>query len=162
MGNNKKELAKQRSFIYKLTKSQIVDLLKECGLVLNTNIYSEYDGKLLPAIEKGYNKENDTWEIFIRCKTTDKYLNDINNMVASFMPSFFTSKYSMLDSMVVLTDYSLHELTICGDEERAINLQNVFANFMYKQFGEDYRTSYNEYITKLMEENEQAESPEEF
>lgn len=152
MDKNKKELAKQRSFVCKLTKSQIVNLLKECGLVLNTTVYSEFDGKHLPAIERGYNKETDEWELFIRCKVIDKQLNNVYNFVKSKMPAKLQTYYSPMESVVNITDFSFCELSITQDEERAIKLQSTFARFMYKQFGEYYKTKYNSYVKKVIKE----------
>lgn len=146
----KRMLAKERSFVGKLTNAQIEKILLKCGYVLNKILYDDY-GETLPAIERGYDSEKDEYSIFIRCKK----INPVADKVAHALKSatkINLSNYNLTDSIVMLKDFEFIELTVLSDN--ISNNQEIYARHMYNLFGEYYRKEYNKNIRKNVKQKE--------
>lgn len=150
----KRKLAKERSFVGKLTNAQIENLLNKCGYALNKNVYTD-DGEKLPAIERGYDGEKDEYSIFIRCTKQDKVATIVHNTLTSALNLPF-SQFNLSDCIVMLKDFEFIELSIQTDEHS--NSQQVYAKYMYNLFGEYYRKEYNKNIRKNIREQEKEKS----
>ena len=154
--NEQKQLAKQKSFIAKLSRKQIVELLNKCGYILNTNVYSEFDDKKLPAIETGYINNNTECVIFIRAIKVDKQMSQIYNAVKSNL-NILSQSFNPNETIIMIKDFEFCEVqTFLGNSEQ--NNQKIFANFMYNLFGEYYRTKYNNSIRKQIKEQQNENS----
>lgn len=137
--------AKNLSFVMKLTKKDIIELLYKLGnYTLNENVYSEDDGKKLPAIERYYNPEKNEYQIMLRCKNNDTTIEELYNTLTIHMPFLVSGGYNPRNSIIILSDYMLQELNMGHDV--GSNKQLIYAKFMYEKFGEYYKQKYNKYI----------------
>ena len=150
MKQSKRMLAKERSFVAKLTNAQIENLLEKCGYILNKNVYDDF-GRNLPTIERGYNSEKDEYTVFIRCIKTDSVTNNVANALKFNFP--FMTDYDVRSSMIMLTDFSFVEVRLSYEDSSDNN--KIYANFMYNLFGEYYRKKYNKYVRSEIKKQEQ-------
>ncbi len=152
----KKLKAKNTSFVMKLTKKDIVELLYKLeNYKLNENVYSETDGKKLPAIERYYNSEKNEYQIMLRCKNDDTIIEELYNTLTIHMPFLVSGGYNPRNSIIILSDYNIQELNMGYDV--GSNKQLVYAKFMYEKFGEFYKQKYNKYIRKKFKKEQTKE-----
>ena len=156
MNNKKIEKikAKERSFVMKLTKADIVDILKKCNYTLDENVYSEEDGKHLPSIERCYNPEKQEYQLFIRCKHTDKVIDKMYNSLLSTFPILSSGTFNPCSAVILVSDYDFTEICTAPHNE---NSQEIFARYMYEKFGEYYRIKYNQTVRKEIKKSKDEE-----
>lgn len=148
--------AKERSFVMKLTKKDIAELLQKFGYSLNENVYSEENGKKLPAIERGYNEEKKEYYIMLRCLNNDTTAQDLYNTLTIKMPYLVSGGYNPRQSVIMLSDFSITELSL--GMENNTDKQLIYAKYMYEKFGEFYRDKYNKQVRQeINSKNEQIE-----
>lgn len=153
---NRKLIAHANSFVMKLTKKDLIELLYRLGnYKLNENVYSECDGKKLPSIERNYNKETNSYEIFIRCVNNDKLAEDLYNSLTLSIPFLISGGYNPRDVLLLLTDFSISQIAFSCEDK--VSKQLIYAKFMYEKFGEYYRQKYNQHIRKTKKLNTQSE-----
>jgi len=150
----KRMIAKEKSFVAKLTNSQIQNILHKCGFVLNTNVYDDF-GVKLPSIERGYDSETDEYSIFIRCTKINPVADKVTHAL-KFATKINLSNYSLTDSIVMLKDFEFTELSLSCDETS--NNNQIYAKFMYNLFGEYYRKEYNKNVRKIIKEQENTKN----
>ena len=146
---------KERSFVMKLSKKDIEKLLQKFGYLLNENIYSEFDGKKLPAIERGYNSEKGEYQIMLRCINADKTSEDLYNTLTIKMPYLVSGGYNPRQSVIMLSDFSITELSF--GMENNTDKQLIYALFMYEKFGEYYKEKYNQSVRKEIKNSKSTE-----
>lgn len=155
INNLEKLKAKERSFVLKLTKKDIENLLQKFGYSLNENVYSEENGKKLPAIERGYNEEKKEYQIMLRCLNNDTTAEDLYNTLTIKMPYLVSGGYNPRQSVIMLSDYSITELSL--GMENHTDKQLIYARYMYEKFGEFYRDKYNKYVRQEIRESKKEQ-----
>lgn len=152
--NLEKELAKQKSFVYKLTKTDIEKLLSKLGYAI-TKI-EDINGKLVPLITKNYNKETKTFSIVIHCKKnfnkreqelTKVFFGKIHPIFAGVSDSYLKA---ISITTFILTDYIINHINI----NEIPNLQSVYAHFMWDKFGDYYKTMYNKNVRQELKKQQ--------
>lgn len=144
-------IAKERSFVMKLTKQDIQTILHKCGYTINQNAQDQ-TGKILPPIEKFYNCEKNEYQLMIRVKHAKDNNSQLYNAMASKIPTIVSLDYNPNISIVFLTDFSFLELSVFDEET---NNQTIYAQFMYHKFGEYYREKYNHNVRKEIKHEKQ-------
>ena len=148
--------AKESSFVMKLTKKDIVEILSRAGgYTLNEHLISESDGKILPAIERGYNEEKNQYQIFVRCSQNNPSINALYSSISQSMPNM-AKVMNPNDCCVIISDFDITFLGVFADLDQE-NKQLSFARFMYNKFGEYYREKYNKHVRKQIKEQKGQE-----
>ena len=138
------EKAKQTSFLAYLTDKDIICLLNECGYKLDINIESKSDGARKP-ITRRYDSRNR--KIIIEVCAINEFSEQIMNALAFKMPLLLNSALRQYNtSFIVIKDFEI--INFMSIEQNASELQNKFAQFMYKKFGERYRIRYNKWVAR--------------
>jgi len=152
--NIEKIKAKERSFVMKLTKKDIETLLYKCGRTLNKNVADD-SGKPLPAVERFYNEDKNEFQIMLRVENINTASEELYNALTIHMPFIKSSGYNPKNSVIILSDFSLSELSLGFDDNVSQNQQLIYARFMYDKFGEYYREKYNQHVRKEIKNEKQ-------
>lgn len=157
MTNNIEKIkTKERSFVMKLTKKDIQIILHKCGKTLNETVTDD-SGKHLPAIERFYNQDRNEFQIMLRVENINTASEELYNALTIPMPFIKSSGYNPKDSVIILSDFSLSELSLGFDDSVGQNQQLIYARFMYDKFGEYYREKYNQHVRKEIKNEKQEQ-----
>ena len=153
--DNKQLQAKERSFVLKLSKKDIEEILKISEYKLA--YLTDSNGKTIPPIIKFYNREKDQYYIQINCQTTNTTFTQLENYLSAKL-GFSYSQYSMLTRLIILSDFNFTDVYLnnIDDDQNVIN-QQKYAKYMYQKFGEEYRTKYNQWARKQNKKIKQQE-----
>ena len=150
-----RQIAQEKSFVYKLTKADITKLLEKLGLSL-AYLYDQI-GDAVPPIRRNYDKESKKYVITINYrKNLTSAEKDIEQAVyRNFHPLFAGVLNGYMSSMntgvLLLTDYKIIALGQLNTD--ALAYQKEYAYFMYEKFGEYYKQKYNSVVRKEIKES---------
>ena len=131
---------KKTSFLANVTNEEIRDFLNLCGYRLDYRIVDEADGQR-KTIERIYDSRNRKVKIEVCAINIDQEKIYITIARKSGLYSVFDNRFST--TLIFITDYKISVLGINDDTK----IQNIYAKFMYKKFGERYKKSYNRVAT---------------
>ncbi|MBE7074533.1 MAG: hypothetical protein E7376_00920 [Clostridiales bacterium] len=140
---NVNEKLKKVCFLANVSDEEIINFLKECGYSLDTQIYYKSDGAR-KAIERTYDPKTHKIILEVCCKKDEDVLihNILMNKLGPVLKEFV---YDYNSRLIFIKDYDIIEMHPHGSNGI---LQNAYAQFMYKKFGERYRKNYNRDINK--------------
>lgn len=153
------EKAKQTSFVAHLTDKEIVQLLHDCGYVLDIDIYGETDGKRKP-ITRTYDSRNR--KVVIEVCAVDTFKRNVMNAMARKIPilNLYSRHVGAFNtSLIIIRDYQMYDLFVNKEDP----FKDKFTDLMLKKFGDRYRIAYNKWATRynnrLEKEQIQDEEP---